>query len=124
MSYNTVWEQQGIVWTYGGHVTAREIEQANEAFYNDDRSERARYQIIDALRVRSVEWNDRNIKVAAAYDIGAETVVKHVKVAYVATAPDIIAKMEKYVELARTLNATWQFRGFRDLAAARAWVAS
>ena len=122
MPFRTHWEDHGIVWTYHGDVTAREIADANDGFYSDERSERIRYQIIDARDVTSVEWSDRDIAMTAGYDIGAERSIKEVKVAYVAVNADIVAKLEKYIAISRTLNSSWQFRGFDTLANAREWV--
>ena len=122
MPYRTTWEERGIVWTYHGDVTAREISRANEEFYNDERSDTAQYQIIDAERVASVEWSDRDIRETAAHDVGATHFVKDLKVAYVTRDPEIAAKMEKYIDLARSVETSWQFRGFEDMESARAWA--
>lgn len=122
MPYRTMWEPNGIVWEFYDDVTAQEIEDANDEFYGDPRSDRARYQIIDAANVTSVEWTERDITVAAAYDIGAEHAIKHLRVAYVARNPEIVSKLEKYIEIARKLNKTWQFQGFADVSEARKWV--
>ena len=66
MPYHTNWEPRGIVWEFYGDVTAQEIEEANDNFYRDERSDTAKYQIIDATKVTSVEWSERDIKVIAA----------------------------------------------------------
>jgi hypothetical protein len=124
MPYKTVWEDRGIVWHFEGDVTAAEIEAANEEFYVDERSDRARYQIIDALQVTSVEWSDQNITEAAAMDMGAEASIKRVRVAYVATDALIISLLEKYVDISRMMNTSWQFKGFGELSIAKAWVES
>lgn len=124
MPYRTRWEPRGIVWTFHGFVSAAEIEAANDEFYRDERSDRARYQIIDALDVDGVEWNDRDITVTAARDSGATRVIRDLKVAYVAADAEIVGKLENYVAISRRLNSSWQFRGFATLAAARAWIES
>ena len=122
MPYNTHWEAHGILWTFHGDVTAQEIAEANDDFYSDERSDRAAYQIIDASEVDHVEWSDRNITETAAHDIGAARVIKNLKVAYVARDEEIISKMEKYIDIARQQNASWQFEGFQDIRRARAWI--
>ncbi len=123
MPYRMIWEEHGVLWEYYGAVTAPEIEEANDAFYRDPRSDAARYQLVDTLEVTHVEWSDRDIKVTAAYDLGATSLVRNVKVAYVATDPVIIGMMEQYVELSIRFNSSWKFQGFRDMKSARAWLA-
>lgn len=122
MAYRTIWEPHGVVWVYSGQVTAEEIESANREFYGDPRSDRTRYQIIDTRQVDGVEWGDRSIKTTAAQDSGAERTLKNVKVAYVATDPEIVSMMEGYVEISKALNSSWTFQGFEDLESAREWV--
>lgn len=124
MPYQTHWEPRGIVWRFYGDVTAQEISNANDEFYTDERSDRAKFQIIDALEVRSVEWSELDIGITAAYDIGADRIIKKIRVAYIATDPEIIEKLEKYIEISRLLNSSWQFEGFRNANDARMWINS
>ena len=124
MPYRTTWEKHGIMWEFYGDVTAQEIEDANDAFYSDERSDTAKYQIVDATKVSSVEWSERDIKVIAAYDIGAARVIKNLKVAYVAVDEEITGKLEKYIDISRKLNSSWQLKGFQNFSSAKAWVVS
>lgn len=124
MPYRTKWEDRGIVWEFHGDVSARDIERANEEFYADPRSDRTRYQIIDATETASVEWAQRDITHVAAHDAGAAHGNAKLRVAYVASDATIVSLLEKYVELARRMNSTWEFRGFADVAAAREWIAT
>lgn len=122
MPYRTYWQERGILWEFYGDVTADEIEEANTDFYRDERSDRARFQIIDARQVTSVEWAERDIKITAAYDIGAASVLKDVKVAYVADNVEILSLLDQYAELSRRLTSSWQFQGFTDLDSALDWA--
>ncbi|GAB5521138.1 MAG: hypothetical protein RhofKO_33890 [Rhodothermales bacterium] len=124
MPYDTHWDEHGITWTAYGDLTAQEIEDANSEFYGHARCTEARYQIINALRIESMEWSDLDIKKTAAHDVGAHHYIRHLKVAYIANHPEIIEKLEKYIAIARRSNATWLFRGFSTLEDARAWVRS
>ncbi len=124
MPYQTTWESRGVVWEFYDHVSAQEIEAANDEFYVDERSDLAKYQIIDASKVTSVEWSERDIKMIAAYDIGADSVIKNLKVAYVTVDEEIAEKIEKYIDVSRRLNSSWQFRGFTDMDSARSWIST
>mgnify|MGYP006921616735 CR=1 FL=1 len=122
MPYKTTWEARGILWEFYDDVSAQEIEDANNEFYVDERSDGAKYQIIDARNVKSVEWEERDIKVMAAYDIGASNVIRRLKVAYITSDEEITSKIEKYIDLSRQLSSNWEFQGFNDLNSARTWV--
>ncbi len=122
MPYTTSWEANGIVWMFSGHVSAEEIQRANDEFYKDPRSDTAKYQLIDALNVDSVEWQEADIKEIAAMDAGAGQVIRNLKVAYVSNNKEISEKLEKYIEISRILNKSWSFRGFDRIAAALDWV--
>ncbi|GAB2774713.1 hypothetical protein [Salinimicrobium soli] len=124
MPYVTTWNTDGIIWTFSDDVSAEEISRANAEFYADERSDSSRFQIIDAAQVKSVEWNDNHIAQTAAHDIGADRRIRHVKVAYIAKETEIVSKLEKYVELSRRLNSSWQFKGFSEMEAALEWATS
>ena len=124
MPYRTIWEPVGIVWEFYGDVTAEEIQNANNEFYEDARSDKAKYQIIDALKVKSVEWNEIDISVVAAHDIGANHSIKDLNVAYVADDDEIISKLEKYIEISRRMETSWRFMGFKSLKDAKEWATS
>lgn len=122
MPYKTSWEENGIVWKFYGDVTAEEIENANDEFYRDERSDTTSYQIIDALEVNHVEWNDIDIKEMAAQDKGASLLLNKIRVAYISTNENITAVLEKYIEISRILNSSWEFKGFTQLESAREWA--
>ncbi|MCM8570115.1 hypothetical protein NE848_12050 [Gramella jeungdoensis] len=122
MPYKTTWEPLGIIWKFYGDVTAEEIEEANIEFYKDERSDEARYQVIDALEVTDVEWNDVDIKEIAAQDKGASFLLHKLKVAYVSKDEKVTAVLKKYIEISRILNSSWKFKGFDELAPALKWA--
>ncbi|MCG9972377.1 hypothetical protein [Christiangramia crocea] len=122
MPYKTNWEPHGIIWKFYGYVTAEEIEEANNEFYTDERSDDSRYQIIDALEVTNVEWNDVDIKEIAAQDKGASFLLHKLKVAYISKDEKVTAVLEKYIDISKILNSTWKFKGFNDLNSAKRWV--
>ena len=122
MPYRLAWEPRGVHFEFFGRVTAKEIEFANEDFYGDSRSDTTRYQIIDALRVESVEWQMPDIQSVAAHDLGASQSISTMRVAYIARQPEVTEKLERYIEISRRLNTRWTFKGFTDFASARAWA--
>ncbi len=122
MPYKTTWKENGIVWKFFGYVTAGEIEEANEEFYRDERSDAAKYQVIDALEVSKVEWNEIDIKEMAAHDKGASLYLNRLKVAYISDDEKVIGVLKKYMEISRILNSSWKFKGFTAKEPAMEWV--
>jgi len=124
MPFNTIWEEDGIKWEFYGHVTADEIEKANGLFFNDPRSETAKYQIVHTLQTESVEWKPVEIVDITFLDVAASQSGLQLKIAYIADKEKIRKKIEKYIEMSRHLNTNWQFKGFKDEEKARKWLNS
>ena len=122
MPYRTYWEENGIYWEFFGEVSAEEINSANEEFYQDYRSKKAKYQLINTLETDDVEWRELDIVEVSAKDIGASRVIPNLKVAFVADNPEIWSKIEKYVDLSATMNSSWKFMGFETMEDARNWL--
>ncbi len=123
MPYKIQWFSNGVIMEFHGIVSTAEVEDANEDFFSDDRSDTMEYQIIDAIMVTSVELNDFNIEEVAALDRGASILLPNLRLAYVATNMQVVTTLEKYVEISKRLNSTWKFKGFRELCQAKKWVA-
>ena len=124
MPFNTIWEEAGIKWEFYGHVTSAEIEEANELFFNDPRSETAKYQIVHTLQTESVEWKPVEIVDITFLDVAASQSGLQLKIAYIADKEKVRKKIEKYIEMSRHLNTNWEFKGFKNEEKARKWLNS
>jgi len=124
MPFNTIWEKDGIKWEFYGHVTAKEIEEANQIFFRDSRSKTSKYQLVHALGTESVEWKPVDLVDITFKDVAASQNGLQLKVAYISDNKKIKLKIEKYVELSRHLNSDWEFQGFISEEEARSWLNS
>lgn len=122
MPYRTIWEKEGVMWEFFGDVTALEIKTANEEFFKDPRSKTAKYQIVNALRTVELEWQPLDIVEMSLNDVAGSRTNNSLKLAFVTNKDKIQMKIEKYVDISRTLNSDWKFRGFETLNEARQWV--
>lgn len=122
MPYQTNWSPFGVTWVFYDDVSAEEIREANEAFYNDPRSETARYQVIDARRVNYLEWDEKEIKETSAVDYGSSKVIPDLKVAFVANKEAVWEAIEKYLDISKKLNSSWEFEKFLYIEDAHSWV--
>ncbi|NER09381.1 hypothetical protein SAMN06265375_1011120 [Muriicola jejuensis] len=124
MPFRTIWEERGIKWEFYGHVTSAEIEKANETFFSDPRSEKAKYQIVHTLETEGVEWRPMEMVEITMNDVQASRSGMQLKLAYIADNERIREKIEKYVAMSKNLNSEWQFKGFRDEVSAREWISA
>jgi hypothetical protein len=119
MGYEIVWQSRGVIKRYFGHVTSAELLQAVVDTESDGRFDDLRWVINDFLDATSFEVDEQVIQDIAVADKGASMSNVDIKVAIVATAPDIVAAGNQYAN--SPLNA-YPTRIFATLAAARAWL--
>jgi len=122
MPYTISWEKNGIVTTYHGVVNAEEILEADRSFYNDPRSDEARYQIADFTKGIPGAIDDKDIITISAYDIGATYSIPELKVALVTKDPYVKSLCQKYIDRMKEANNRWDFMIFEDMKDARKWV--
>ena len=123
MSYQCRWEPQGFVVHHQGTLHSSEALDSKQCFYRHERSDYARYQIIDFSQAHAGELVDADFDLACALDVGASTYLKHVLIAFVVTNLDIFTQALQYIERARAAGCDWSFRIFTSLDDARSWIA-
>lgn len=122
MPYRTSWEPAGFLLEHSGLITGDEIDQANQCFFSDPRSDTARYQIIDCSLVTEVDISVHDMSRTAAYDLGASRSNPQIKLAFVSTHPDMTLAIEKYITVSKNLKTSWRFGIFEDIERAREWA--
>ncbi len=123
MAYKTIWEEHGIFWQYFGVVTAEDISQSQEEFFEDYRSKNSKYQLIDTSGIEELIWQGDDIVETSANDVGASMAVKDLKIAFIASDnQDVREKINAYIELCKEMEASWTFGVFEDMGAARKWI--
>jgi len=121
--YITQWEEHGIYWQLSGIVTADEIFQFTNEFYNDGRSDSIHYQIVDCSRVEQFKLEEETMMEVAALDYAASLSIVNVKVALVGKAEHLKKVNNNYIDNAHMFHCKWLIENFDTLAAARAWLA-
>ncbi len=119
MSYELNWEPTGVVKRYFGHVTCAEVLAAGIQSQRDPRFDEFRYAINDFLDCTKFEMDLKVMEEIAAYAGAAERSNKNIKIAIVATLPEVVAASKQYFELPLQSYPT---RLFPTLAEARAWI--
>ena len=127
MPFEVIWEQRGVRMHFSGEMSPADILNANLAFYEDERSDSARYQILDCLDVTSLSNDPRGYEdtlvTLAAMDNGAALSLGPVKVALVAVLQETIDLFTQYSDVSNSMDSDWPTRVFPDMDSARAWIA-
>jgi len=97
MSHNTHWEEKGIYWEYFESVTLGEVANANSEFYNDRRSDSAKYQIFDGVGIDEIVGTETEVKMVTATDLGASKTIRSMKVALVFKDDAFLPMAEEYI---------------------------
>lgn len=122
MPYKTNWEENGICWQLNGVVSAQEIFEFTNAFYENPESDAVNYQIVDCLNVERFELDDETMAEIAALDYAASLSILNVKVALVGDTPHIKAINQQYFEHSGKFRSNWEIKMFKDMDTARFWV--
>lgn len=121
MGYELHWEDRGVVKRYFGHVSGEELLAPVVATEADRRFDSLRFVINDFLEAKSVTFTQADIDLIAAHDMGAAATNPYIKVTVVATQPEVIDLVQRYMQAAVRAYPT---SIFLTMAEARAWVAA
>lgn len=124
MPFTINWEEHGVVRTFHGIVDIGEVLKADEAFYGDLRSDKAKYQITDFTQGTPGVIDENLVEDVAIMDLGATRSIPRLKVAFVAQDPYVKGLCEEYIRISQEAHSTWEFKVFDDMKGARNWVSS
>jgi hypothetical protein len=122
LAFETIWEDKGVLFTFSGVVTAKEIVNMQELFYGNERSDSSKYILFDVSRVEQMFVEEEEIKIFAARDSGASKSIPFVKVALISKDQNIKLLLQKYIDVSLRLNKTWSFEIFDNITTAREWI--
>lgn len=120
MPYELKWERRGVVKRFFGHVIDDDLLRSREDIEGNYLFDGLRYIINDFLNCTDSSITHRAIEVISAIDKAASTTNPNIRVAFIATAPKLIATAIAYTNLPMT---PYQTRIFSTVADARAWLA-
>jgi hypothetical protein len=120
MAYEVIWEQggAGVCRRYWGRLSGAELTRSVIEVEHDARFDNLRYILNDFLAAEGIDYSLAEIEELSAIDGAAEQSNPRIKVAVVATHPEILALAEQYRAVG--LNS-YPVQLFADVAAARAW---
>ena len=119
MPYDLVWESKGVIKHFYGNVTASELLKAGIDTEADHRFDTYRYVINDFLDCAGLIVSSSVVDEIAAIDLAASASNARIRIAVIATSPEIIAAAAQYAKSDMNVYPT---RIFSTLADARAWL--
>lgn len=119
MPFLLTWEPAGVYRQYHGDVTIAERKRSFDAICGSPRFDDLRYTITDYLAVRRYEITAPATAEIAALHIGPLLTNPRIRIAAVATRPDILAAIADFQTQGFTAAP---YRVFATLAEARQWV--
>jgi hypothetical protein len=120
VGYAIEWDPpSGLIKRHFGHVTGSEVLEANRIAERDVRFDSLRYVVNDFSECTEVTVSPAEIEEIAAIDRAAAATNPNIRLAIVATHPDVVAASTAYANDPLTRFAT---RVFSSINAARSWL--
>lgn len=120
MGYAITWEPpSGVIKRHFGHVTGQELLQAIRTTEADPRFDTLRYVINDFLECTGLSVSQSEFDDISAIDAGAAMSNPRIRIAVVATRPDVVAIARAYANDPITAFDT---RVFDTMDEARVWL--
>lgn len=119
MPYRLVWESQGVIKKFFGHVTSDELFQAGIDTEADPRFDDYRYVINDFVECTGFSVSPEVVDEIAAIDEAAAKINHSIRIAVVASLPEIIDAANQYAS--SPMNA-YPTRIFTTRQEARIWL--
>jgi len=119
MSYQLVWEPNGVYWKYYGKVSGLEVFDATMIAYGDSRFDQLEYKLVNFLDIESIEMKEAEVRAIAKQHKSAERHNPYIK--------NAIVLKSKTNELAIKFAALfsdshWDVQIFDNLDAANDWL--
>ena len=122
MAHNTTWEERGIYWKFSGHVSAVEVEEADNEMYGDPRFDEIKYFIWDMTDASELGMTESDSDFPAGTDRAAAYTNKNLNGALVSNNEQIRKRFKRYIEVSSEIGNPWKLKIFNNLEDARAWV--
>jgi hypothetical protein len=119
MSYKLIWENRGVVKYFFDQVSAQDLVNSVIETESDARFDDYRYVINDFLDIAGCSATAAEVEDISVMDKGAAATNPNIRVAIVATHPEILALAKHYAN--SEINA-YPTRIFSNRDDARAWV--
>lgn len=117
------WGRNNFICKFSGNVNDEDIKTGLAKFSRDERSHSIDYGIIDFSEIESFNTQDRDIRIAAAHDIGFSlSRGQPTKFAFIASDPMATQFFNSYKEMVQSVDTKLQVQIFDNRESAMEWV--
>ena len=121
MSFETIWEDKGILWEFHAELTDADLLESNLNLYESPRFMEINYELCDFTRVERISVSNEVIRKVAEMDEKASIRDPSIKAAIVTDSP-LLHGLARMYELTGFENH-WEIQIFKDVISARKWIA-
>jgi len=119
MSHQLVWEPEGVVVCYAGHLTIAEVARVAQLYQADERYESLHYIVHDCLQCTGGSYSTEILLELAATDGVASRQNPDTRIAIVATHPEVVVIAREYISTGMNRH---EVRLFSSIDEARRWA--
>lgn len=119
MSHQLVWEPEGLLVCYHGHLTIAEVARVAQFYQADERYESLHYIVHDCRQCTGASYSTEILLELAATDGVASRQNPDTRIAIVATHPEVVAIAHEYISIGMNRH---EVRLFPSIDEARSWA--
>ena len=116
------WSDKSYRIDFSGSISMADIDEANKILNGDERYYSSQYSLWDFTNADMSRIVPCDIDSAVAIDLGAETTLKHHRLAIIACTPHEKYITKCYVDIMKGHETTWSFGIFSNENEALAWL--
>lgn len=122
MSYKTLLNKRGVIWTFTGSLTGEDIIESSTGVYGLENFDQMKYQILNILDIDKIDVDDNIMEEVTVYDQAAALTNPYILVAVVATDKQAERLVQIYGET--TGSTPWKTAMFSTMEEAYRWINS
>ena len=124
MAFTHEWKDEGVYIRYFDELTSKDLISSNSLLVGKREFEEIKFVIADFSDVTSIDIDNADANVSAAFAIKVNPYNKHIKVALVSNNMNLQPLIETYLENTLKMVPHAQQKLFSDMPEAKDWVES
>ncbi len=120
MPFQIVWQDHAMTVVYAGQTSANEVLEVVNLQHGDERFDSLRRVLHDFSGIEGCSCDSETLEELGARGVGATFTNRHMRIAVVATHPDVIAMTDRFASLGLS---PYPMRVFPAADMAKAWLA-
>jgi hypothetical protein len=124
MPYQFQWEQNGVVINLSSELSLKVINSADTEFYNNPKSEIAKYVIYDLSLIETIDFDVQFMRFISIRDKLASLRMPNIKMGFVVRDEKTAHLCQEYINYSLAGGSPWEFNVSESIETIREWIAS